>query len=177
MKQSLIAGLMTAIVCLGGAVHVQARQDYNKMPLKELIDTAPSQHPAALYVLAARLMGQGRQREAAGWMYAGQLRYRFMLMATNAGASSNDGALFSSLTQQVGRPVNEYIAGNADEWIAAIDWALEWDKKSDNLTTSKTEHANHLEAVRQGLVKLQQQIGEQREKIARQREKNGLENR
>ena len=45
--------------------------------------------------------------------------------------------LFSALTEQVGRPVNEYIAGNVDEWLAAMQWALDWDAANDNGVTSK----------------------------------------
>lgn len=176
MKMQLLAGLMAGVIYLGGAAQPRA-QDFTTMPLSELVETAPRQHPAALYVLAARLMEAGHEQEAAGWMYAGQIRYRFLLKVSDAGGAGSDATVFTALSEQVGRPVNEYIAGNADEWIAAMDWALAWDAANDNAVTSKTEHADALAEVRQGLVGLRQQVDEGRDDIARQRRENGLQNR
>lgn len=144
------------------------------MSLAELESQAPDLHPAGLYVLAARLLAQGEGQAAANWMYAGQIRYRFLL---EAGGSQDDGVLFNALSEQVGRPVNEYIAGNVDEWLAAMDWALAWDTANPNGTTSKTVHADVLAEVRAGLERLRAKVDDQRDSIPKEREKNGLENR
>lgn len=133
-------------------------------------------HPAAMYILASRLLEEGRGQEAANWMYAGQLRYRFMLEA-GQNPMGQETLQFNVLSEEIGRPVNEYIAGNVDEWIAAMEWALEWDAAHDNFRTSKTEHAALLERVRSGLEGLIKQVEDNRESIPLEREANGLENR
>src|SRR5690606_29124085 len=137
---------------------------------------ATTLHPSALYVLAARLLAEGRGQEAANWMYAGQLRYRFMILA-GGDAAQEDEILFSALSETVGRPVNEYIAGDVDEWLAAMQWALDWDEANDNAQTSKSDHAATLDGVRAGLLGLMAQVEANRENIPREREANGLPNR
>ncbi len=169
--------LFLAVIALFAVpAHAQPQRDLNAMTAEEIIADAPSLHPAALYVLSARLLGEGKGQEAANWMYAGQLRYRFRIMALGE-AGSDERTLFAALGEQVGRPVNEYIAGNADEWIAAMKWALAWDAANDNPTTSKTAFADALEEVRAGLGKLIEQVDSNREQIRRDRETNGLPNR
>lgn len=152
-------------------------QDLSQMSVADLEAQAPGLHPAALYVLAARLLSQGRGHEAANWMYAGQLRYRFLLSASSATGASDDGILYSALSEQVGRPVNEYIAGDVDEWMAAMTWALDWDAAHDNPITSKREHAAVLKEIRDGLVTFRDSLDGRREEIAKSREENGLPNR
>lgn len=151
--------------------------DLAKLSNQEIIAKAPELHPAALYVLAARLLAQGQGQEAANWMYAGQLRYRILITATKQAAGSNDRTLFSALTEQVGRPVNEYIAGNPDEWIAAINWALEWDEANPNRLVDKAEQASTINEIRKGLATFRDDIDSRRDEIARERTKNGLGNR
>jgi hypothetical protein len=160
---------------LAGPVAAQDPASYENLSTTELEAQAPQLHPAALYMLAARLLDAGRGQEAANWMYAGQLRYRFLLEAENATGEKT--ALFAALTEQVGRPVNEYIAGDIDEWLAAMDWALEWDAANPNPLTSKVDHAQALSEVRAGLEALRAQVAENRETIRQDREANGLPNR
>lgn len=73
--------------------------------------------------------------------------------------------------------MNEYIAGDPDEWIAAMQWALDWDAATDNPMVSKTEHTVTLEEIRAGLRELMIQVDDSREMIREQREANGLPNR
>ncbi len=166
----LLTGMMSAVA------PAQDAPDLDAMSTKQIAAEAATLHPSALYVLAARLLAEGRGQEAANWMYAGQLRYRFMLRAGGEG-SADDETLFAALSETVGRPVNEYIAGDVDEWLAAMQWALDWDEANDNALTSKTEHAATLEAVRAGLLGLMAQVEANRENIPREREANGLPNR
>ena len=77
----------------------------------------------------------------------------------------------------MGRPVNEYIAGDVDEWLAAMQWALDWDAANDNTITSKTDHADALTQVRDGLKRLMADVESNRDSIPKEREANGLENR
>lgn len=166
----LLTGAMTAISV------AQSAQDIKAMSSAQIAEEATSLHPSALYVLAAKLLAEGRGQEAANWMYAGQLRYRFMIRA-GGDAAKADETLFAALSETVGRPVNEYIAGDVDEWLAAMQWALDWDEANDNPLTSKTDHAATLEAVRAGLLGLMAQVEANRENIPREREANGLPNR
>jgi hypothetical protein len=171
--------LLTALfISLASLASAQAQQapDFQTMPLAQIEAEAGSLHPAALYVMASRLFVAGEAQQAANWMYAGQLRYRFMIAALGETAG-NERVLFSALTEQVGRPVNEYIAGDPDEWIAAMQWALAWDAETENAVTSKSAHAAALQEVRQGLESLIAQVDSSRAEIREQRTANGLENR
>lgn len=163
-------------VTLATSAHGQTKGPFDKMTIQELQDQAPDLHPAALYVLSARLLSRGEGQAAANWMYAGQLRYRFLLKV-RGGDAGNDAVLFSALSKQVGRPVNEYIAGDVDEWLAAMDWALEWDAANRNGAMSKTEHAAALADVRAGLAKFRASVEERRDIIPKERLANGLTNR
>lgn len=160
-----------------------AAQDYATMSTAQLEAAAPRLHPAAIYHLAAKTLSEGKGEEAARWMYAGQLRYRFLLSARSPQAvkaikpGDDEAILFSALTEQVGRPINEYIGGNVDDWIAAINWALDWDARNANPITSKTQHAATLASIRKGLVDFRDSLDGRRDEIRAGRAKNGLPNR
>lgn len=173
--------LLRALVAFGCIVSVHsatAQAHTADVPSnEEMIAAAPTAHPSTLYVLAARLMKIGKTQQAANWMYAGQLRYRILVAATQQPADSRERVTFSALSERVGRTVNEYIAGNPDDWIAAIDWALAWDAIHPNVDVDKTKHAATINEVRGGLLKLRKDIDGRRGEIARERTKNGLQNR
>ncbi len=158
---------------LSGAVVAQPIDDFDSLSTPELIDVAPEAHPAALYVLSSRLMAQGRGLDAAKWMYAGQLRYRFLVTALGD-AGQDENILLSALAESVGRPVNEYIAADPDEWIEAMKWALDWDAAHGNALTSKTTHASDLAAIRSGLRDLIVQVDGNRDLIRKRRREAGL---
>lgn len=174
MKQLLLSLLLVA--AMASAAPAQDMDGLDSQSNVEIVERAQDLHPAALYVLSARLLAEGKGQEAANWMYAGQLRFRF-LIAAGGEAARKEGVLFSALSEQVGRPVNEYIAGDVDEWLAAMTWALQWDAANDNGVTSKTEHAAALGEVRAGLEKLVAQVTANRDTIPAERKSNGLENR
>jgi hypothetical protein len=174
--KTLLATLFLALLPISAA-YGQTETDLSTATNEEIIADADSLHPAALYILASRLLAAGEGQEAANWMYAGQLRYRFMISARSEAESQDDRVLFSALSEQVGRPVNEYIAGDPDEWIAAMQWALDWDEATENNVTSKTEHAETLAEIRAGLQSLIEQVDTSRDEIREQRAANGLENR
>ncbi|HTV02365.1 MAG TPA: hypothetical protein VMF13_17590 [Luteitalea sp.] len=142
--------------------------------LKAGIDT---QHPAAYYVLAGKLLQAGQKDEAVFWFYAGQLRYRFHLGANPNLPRSGDPALFASLSEVVGRPVNEYAFGDLDALSVTIDKVLDWDAKTPNGFTSTTTHATTWKGVRDGLAGMRAQVLKSADQIRAQRTKNGLENR
>lgn len=171
-----VAAFTSAILPLAGTASAQQLEEFESLSPAELIETAPQAHPATLYMLSARLFSEGRRLEAAKWMYAGQLRYRFMIAALGDKAA-DERTLFSSLSESIGRPVNEYVAADPDAWIAAMEWALAWDASHDNLLTSKAEFASELSEVRSGLRALIEEVDTNRQTIREKREAAGLPNR
>lgn len=134
-------------------------------------------HPAEFYRRAAELFGLGRRDEAVFWFYAGQLRYRFHLAARPDLAQDGDPALFGALSEQVGRPLNEWAFGDPDALVAILDEVLAWDETTPNTFTPKEPFAAALERNRIGLVQLRDTIASQKQDILRQRSENGLPNR
>lgn len=164
--------VLVLFACLGLLTAPASAQGLEDMSNEEIIANASGLHPAALYLLASRLLAEGKRQEAANWMYAGQLRYRILIMT-----GQENGTLFAALSEQVGRPVNEYIAGDVDEWIAAMNFALDWDAAEPNDAIDPGKHGAAVDEIRAGLEKLRDSLDGRREEIAREREKNGLENR
>lgn len=177
----LRAVLAAALLCTSFAVaalEAGAPDGINTMSSEQIVAEAERLHPSALYVLAGRLFQEdGRQDEAVEWFYIGQLRYRVHLAANPGEPSDADPVLFAALSESVGRPLNEYAGGDVDEWVASIDRALAWDEAHDNQFTSKTEHAAEYAEVREGLVKLRDNLVERKDEIRKTREQNGLPNR
>lgn len=134
----------------------------------------PGLHPANYYAYAGRLWGSGKRDEAVFWFYAGQLRYRFRLMADPGLDPSGDPALFASLQSMIGEPINLYVGSDPKNWMQQIDSVLAWDAKTTNGFTSKTEHKKAFEEARAGLVKLRDYIGGHLDDIRSTREQQGV---
>lgn len=79
--------ILAFAMLLTGPLAAQSFEDFDAISTAELIEAAPSAHPATLYMLSARLLEAGHGLDAANWMYAGQLRYRFMIAALGEEAS------------------------------------------------------------------------------------------
>ncbi|MFV0625436.1 hypothetical protein ACBY01_15685 [Sphingomonas sp. ac-8] len=150
--------------------------DPAKQTPAQIIAQAESAHPATLYFLATKLMGEGRMDEAVRWFYIGQLRYRFHL-ASRPATLANDQPLFSALSESVGRPINEYAFGDVDAAVAEIDAALAWDAAHPNGFTSKERYSSELAEVRAGLQKLRDDMVARKDQIRETRTRNGLANR
>src|SRR5205085_9647692 len=101
--------------------------DPQTVALDELIRIVPDQHPSFYYILASRLYAANRKDEAVFWMYAGQLRYRIRLACHPELQPDTEPALFASLQEEVGRPINEYAGADPDAWAASIARARDWD--------------------------------------------------
>ena len=154
-----------------------AEDDFNRMTPAQLKAGIEKQHPAAYYVLAGKLFAAGSRDEAVFWFYAGQLRYRFHLAANPKLEPDGDPALFTSLSEVIGRPINEYAFGDIDGLRATMEKVLEWDQKTDNAFTSKATHAEEWQSIRDGLGKLREMLPVRADEIRASRKKNGLENR
>lgn len=153
-------------------------EEIKRLPAAEVEKKLPDEHPASYYVYAARLFSEGKKKdEAVFWFYTGQLRYRFHLKANPNLPPSGDPALFASLSETVGRPINEYAFGNIGDLTKQIDRALKWDEDTPNGFTSKQKFKAIYDDNRKGLQSMRAQVESQAQIIREQRAKSGLENR
>ena len=147
-------------------------EDESPAQLKQNIE---AQHPAAYYKLAAALFKDAStKQEALFWFYVGQLRYRYYLAANPNLPRDGDPALFASLSEVVGRPINEFAGGKPDMWIVEINHALEWDATHDNTFTPKDKSPENYRQIRSGLVALRQHIVSIKDKLPEMRRQNGI---
>lgn len=153
-----------------------SQADLAQQTPEQIIAGAESAHPAALYVLASKLMRAERLDEAVRWLYVGQLRYRFHL-ATDPPNATDERVLFSALSESVGRPLNEYAFGDVDRAVREIDAALAWDAAHANNFTSKSAYPQQFANTREGLKGLRDDMLARRQEIRETRTRNGLPNR
>ena len=104
MRRRVILGLLTLVVAIA-AWGAGPTDDPTKKTPEQLKKGIENQHPATYYILAQKLFESGKKDEAVFWFYAGQLRYRFHLLANPNLEPSGDPALFASLSEVIGRPV------------------------------------------------------------------------
>lgn len=133
-------------------------------------------HPTGYYQRAVELFQKGEREEAVFWFYVGQLRYRFHLTVAKGLDPSGDPAVFASLSEMAGRPLNEYAFGDVPKLAATIDRVLAWDAENENGFTVKKGNEAALEEIRGGLKEMKETILREQENIKAQRKANGLEN-
>jgi len=109
----------------------------DQMSAEQIEKGAAAVHPATLYLLAERLFAAERKDEAVFWFYVGQLRYRFYLEANPKIDPSGDPALFSSLSEVIGSPLNRYAFQDRAKLVSTLKRVAEWDEKNPNGFTSK----------------------------------------
>lgn len=134
-------------------------------------------HPAEYYKRAATLFRQEKKDEAVFVFYLGQLRYRARLLAYPNLDRTGEPALFASLSEGVGRPLNEYAFGNVPRLLGTIDAVLDHDRDNPDTFTPPTSFPDPWRQTREGLLKLRAKIQEEAELIRAERKKNGLPNR
>ena len=145
-----------------------------KLTPREIERALPNEHPSTYYLYAARLWGEGHRDDAVFWLYAGQLRFRFHLLANPNLPRSGDPALIASLQATIGEPINLFVGGDLKNWRGQIARVLAWDEKTVNGFTSKTTHAKILAETRAGLEKLSDHIEKNADTIRAQREQEGI---
>ena len=134
-----------------------------------------ARHPAEYYQRSMSLFQAGRRDEAVFLFYLGQLRYRLYLTANPTLPKDRDPALFASLSEVVGRPLNEYAFGDIPTLARIIDAVLAYDEAHPDRFTSATPQQRH--GVREGLKQMRSTILAKADDIRAQRVKNGLQNR
>ncbi len=82
----------------------------------------PSTLPAVQdYLRAAEFLRQGSPDKATYWFYRGQLRFRIYLLAHLEEPPDRGRALFSSLQEMIGGPVNRYAFGDIPALVKVYD--------------------------------------------------------
>lgn len=110
--------------------------------------TLAGDHPAGYYKKAAELFQNGQKDDAVFIFYLGQLRYRVHLQARRGELRPDaDPALFASLSEVVGRPLNEYAFGDIPALVKTIDAVLAYDQKNPDRFTPPIRFA----AAHQGI--------------------------
>jgi hypothetical protein len=135
------------------------------------------QHPAEYYKRSADLLAGGQKDDAVFVFYLGQLRYRTHLAARPDLPKSGDPALFASLSEVVGRPINEYAFGDMPSLLKTVDAVLAYDARNPDAFTPPAQFADAHRRTREGMAGFRRQMQAQAEDIKRQRTTNGLPNR
>lgn len=141
------------------------------------IEQLDDKHPAEYYKLAAELFRHGKKDEAAFIFYLGQLRYRARLLAHRDLDPSGEPALFASLSEVVGRPLNEYAFGDIPRLLSTIDAVLEYDRAHPDRFTPPSSFPEAWRQAREGLTKLKAKIERTADEIRVARQKSGLPSR
>jgi hypothetical protein len=175
MVRCLAALMLTAVIAWAVAVRDAGAQPAVAPPPD--VSALAGQHPAEYYRRAAALFQDGRRDDAVFIFYLGQLRYRAHLSARRNLKPDGDPALFASLSEVVGRRLNEYAFGDIPALARTIDAVLAYDRANPDAFTSPSEFPQAYAGVRDGLSGMKSQILADAESIRAKRRQNGLENR
>jgi hypothetical protein len=155
-----------------------AAQDPATLSIDQPKNTIENQHPSVFYVLSEKLFAAGKKDEAVFWFYAGQLRYRvYLLVNKDKLEPSGDPAVFASLSEEIGRPLNEYAFGDIPRLAKTIDAVLAWDRTHSNTLTPRKKYRSEYDQIVTGLTHLRDEVARKADSIRKTRAANGLENR
>src|SRR5580704_11051040 len=148
------------------------------LSIEQLENTIEDQHPAGFYILAGKLFAAGKKDEAIFWFYSGQLRYRvYLLVNKDKLEPSGDPAVFASLSEEIGRPLNEYAFGDIPQLAKTIDAVLAWDRSHSNALTPRQKYRSEYDQIVAGLTHMRDEVVRNADSIRKTRVANGLENR
>ncbi len=142
-----------------------------------IIDHLHGKHPAEYYKAAMEVFRDGDREAGVIILYLGQLRYRTHLSARTDLPRSGDPALFASLSESIGRPINEWAFGDIPNLLKIIRDVLAHDEKFPDPFTPPQQFPAAHKSARDGLANFRRQIAAQADDIRKQRAANGLENR
>jgi hypothetical protein len=152
--------------------------DLSSLSIDQLKNGIENQHPSAFYILALKLFTAGQKDDAVFWFYAGQLRYRvYLLVNKDKLDPSGDPALFASLSEEVGRPINEYAFGDIPLLSKTIEAVITWDQSHANALTPRDKYKSQYDQIVAGLIQMRDQVLKQADSIRKTRSANGLQNR
>ncbi|HET9902960.1 MAG TPA: hypothetical protein VFQ27_04585 [Xanthobacteraceae bacterium] len=178
MRFRVVAVVLTCLACTAPAAEAweegAATRGISPQTPDDLRAGIESKHPAMYYALAKRLFEAGARDEAVFWFYVGQIRFRSYLASHPNLKPDGDPALFTALSEMVGRPLNAYAFGNIPALAAIIERALTWDAAHEDPFTPRGVAR---ERVRAGLFALKADLVANPEKYRAQRAADGLDNR
>ncbi len=154
--------MVALAIALAARSPVAQAQDLADIPVPDLIAQAPGLPPVALYTLAAKLFAAGRRDEAVVWFYIAQIRSRFRLATAPDLPPDGEPALYASLFETIGPPINQWAFCDIDRLAAEMGRALDWDRDHANATSPKDANAAALDQVRSGLIAFRANILETR---------------
>jgi hypothetical protein len=157
------------------AVHSFSHQEMSNW--NALAKNLENQHPAEYYKSAKNLFLSGRRDEATFIFYLGQLRYRIYLVANPSLPQDGDPALFSALSEAVGRPINEYAFGDIPVLERTIQAVLVYDEAYPDRFTPSGKAPKQRQTIREGFERMRAKILTDADLIRAGRLKNGLQNR
>jgi hypothetical protein len=134
-------------------------------------------HPAEYYQRAQAMFQAGQREEAIFIFYLGQLRYRAHLAARPELPKSGDPALFGSLTEVVGRPLNQWGFGDLPMMDATLKSVAAYDIANPDTFTPPAQFPAAWQQQRAGIERLRQHMLANADKMRADRTANGLENR
>ncbi len=134
-------------------------------------------HPAGYYRRAAEMFGAGRRDEAVFVFYLGQLRFRTHLAARPELPRDGDAAVFTSLSEVVGQPINEYAFGDIPALDRTLKAVMAYDAAHPDAFTPPDRYPQATRTVRAGMDVLRQRIVADADQIRESRRHNGLTNR
>jgi hypothetical protein len=139
--------------------------------------TLNGQHPADYYRKAAELFASGQKDDAVFVFYLGQLRYRTHLAARPDLPPDRDRALFASLSETVGRPINEYAFGDIPQLNRTLLAVAAFDRANPDRFTPPDKFADVHRTQHDGMEMMRQNMLANADQMRVQRRSNGLENR
>jgi hypothetical protein len=145
----------------------------DKLPTAEIERQLPNANPLNYYLYAARLFKEGENDQAVFWYHAGELRFKFLLLAHPSPPDAGQ-ALFESMQATVGQPISLYAGSDTKKWVDQINAVLQWDASTPNGFTSKAEYRRQSEDARGWLVKVRDQIVAHADEIQKQRAQQGI---
>lgn len=169
--------ILTISGCAATSNDTVESNDFNNQSIEQLQSGITAKHPVSYIVLAAKLFKEGAKEDAAEWYYIGQIRYKAYLQANPNLPLDGEPALFASLIDVIGTPINRYIAGDVDLWVTTIDNALIWHASNDDNFIGKEKNKKIYDGIVQGLEDFKEYVISNKETIRQARSANGLENR
>jgi hypothetical protein len=148
------------------------------LSIEKIRNGIENKHPSYFYILAGKLFTAGKRDDAVFWFYAGQLRYRvYLLVNKDKLEPSGDPTLFASLSEEIGRPLNEYAFGDIPQLAKTIDAVVAWDKSHSNALTPREKYRSEYHQIVAGLTQMRDEVVRKADSIRKTRAGNGLENR
>ncbi len=134
-------------------------------------------HPLALFEAAIEHFDDGHRAEGVYLFYLAQLRWRRFIAARPDLPPDQDRALFASLHDVFGRPINEWAFGDIDWFVALLRDLDAWDAATPDVPTPIERFPGVHAESRAGFVSFIDMIEDEADDIRANRLRNGLENR